>query len=281
MSFSKRDSKVSEFVNDDPLSRSQQDHTGVQSDDDNDNGDDKDWTHFAKNPNSKQTYVDKNDGRILQDDIDVPEPCQSDPNPQTYQQLPTTKGLATLSTNVVQEVPVPSDENLSIISASGSMHDIDQPVNLCCCGCGEDVSGSHHWCSISNKRVSAWCHADGAPQGFGSRYPCRTCNGMELGRKGTTDMSNPPLSVGTSGDVELDPSSDFNDEIEHIPPTVAVSFTAYRVRDSDRHLIDPKYDGASDVNAHVVAFSNLKDKLGNLHYTSWGKFYLKLLSILI
>ena len=49
------------------------------------------------------------------------------------------------------------------------------PVCLCCCGCRGNVDGSHHWCSVTNKRVFAWCYSEGVVNGFGSRHPCKGC----------------------------------------------------------------------------------------------------------
>ena len=49
---------------------------------------------------------------------------------------------------------------------------------VCCnsnCTDRSDVSTSAHFCSVSNKRVHAFCHAAGGPEGQGSTWPCETC----------------------------------------------------------------------------------------------------------
>ena len=48
-------------------------------------------------------------------------------------------------------------------------------ATLCCCGCKNDVSESNHYCSITGKRCLIFCYSDGAPERFGSRYPCKSC----------------------------------------------------------------------------------------------------------
>jgi hypothetical protein len=53
--------------------------------------------------------------------------------------------------------------------------------SLCCAGaaCSDphvDVSNSHHYCSVSSRRVHAWCYPPGKELGFGSRAPCSRCS---------------------------------------------------------------------------------------------------------
>ena len=45
---------------------------------------------------------------------------------------------------------------------------------FCCCGCGLNSSQSNHWCT-SGDRVMSWCFSEGAPEGFGGRWPCKRC----------------------------------------------------------------------------------------------------------
>ena len=53
--------------------------------------------------------------------------------------------------------------------------------SLCCAGaaCSDphvDVSNSHHYCSVSSRRVHAWCYPPDIELGFGSRAPCSRCS---------------------------------------------------------------------------------------------------------
>ena len=41
---------------------------------------------------------------------------------------------------------IPNDPEIKVVIASPGMR--------CCCGCGEETSGSHHYCSITGKRVT-------------------------------------------------------------------------------------------------------------------------------
>ena len=50
---------------------------------------------------------------------------------------------------------------------------------VCCCGCGANTTSSHHFCSITGKRVMCDCYDDGQDldmiEGFNSRAICRGC----------------------------------------------------------------------------------------------------------
>ena len=54
------------------------------------------------------------------------------------------------------------------------------PVVLrCCCllpSCLRDVSASAHTCRITGKKVFAMCFVAGAPEGYGSSWPCLGCD---------------------------------------------------------------------------------------------------------
>ena len=57
-----------------------------------------------------------------------------------------------------------------------NVHFLPSPITRCCCGvCTQDASGSEHFCSVSGKRCFAMCFSTGAPEGFGSRWPCIGC----------------------------------------------------------------------------------------------------------
>ena len=46
----------------------------------------------------------------------------------------------------------------------------------CCCGtCTQDASRLEHFCSLSGERCFAMCFLKGAPEVFGSRWPCIRC----------------------------------------------------------------------------------------------------------
>ena len=61
-----------------------------------------------------------------------------------------------------------------------NVHFLPSPITRCCCGiCTPDASGSEHFCSVSGKRCFAMCFSTGAPEGFGSRWPCNGC--VDLG----------------------------------------------------------------------------------------------------
>ena len=48
----------------------------------------------------------------------------------------------------------------------------------CCCGCGMDARGSNHYCSITGKRVFAFCYSDPNVEGFNTNAPCQRCKPM-------------------------------------------------------------------------------------------------------
>jgi len=52
-------------------------------------------------------------------------------------------------------------------------------VVRCCCllpSCLRDVSASAHTCIITGKKVFAMCFVAGAPEGYGSSWPCLGCD---------------------------------------------------------------------------------------------------------
>ena len=51
----------------------------------------------------------------------------------------------------------------------------DTSICLCCCGCESDATGSHHYCSISGKRMMSFCADYPFDGSFGSTSPCRSC----------------------------------------------------------------------------------------------------------
>ena len=46
--------------------------------------------------------------------------------------------------------------------------------DLCCCGFRIDASKSLHTCTVTGKRVLAWCHVE---EGYNG--PCKGCFGMQ------------------------------------------------------------------------------------------------------
>ena len=58
--------------------------------------------------------------------------------------------------------------------------------NRCCCeaeDCLNDVSGSQHYCSVTKRRVFAWCQTEAIDERFDSITPCIRCAGKQH-RKG-------------------------------------------------------------------------------------------------
>jgi len=49
------------------------------------------------------------------------------------------------------------------------------PESFCCCGCGFDTTFVNHFCSISKSKASSFCLSKGAPEEFGSSWPCIRC----------------------------------------------------------------------------------------------------------
>jgi len=47
--------------------------------------------------------------------------------------------------------------------------------SLCCCGCGFDTTLVNHFCSVSGFKARSFCLSKGAPEEFGSSWPCSRC----------------------------------------------------------------------------------------------------------
>lgn len=48
-------------------------------------------------------------------------------------------------------------------------------IERCCCGCGEDASGSNHYCSSTSKRITTFCMPQGSDECHGSSSVCNGC----------------------------------------------------------------------------------------------------------
>ena len=52
----------------------------------------------------------------------------------------------------------------------------DSAGAVCCCGCGGNVNGSHHTCSVTGRKVFAFCLQESETnEGFNSSGPCTRC----------------------------------------------------------------------------------------------------------
>jgi len=58
--------------------------------------------------------------------------------------------------------------------------------SLCCCGCGFDTTNVNHYCSISKLKARSLCLSKGAPEEFGSSWPCSRCANLNK----QTDICN-------------------------------------------------------------------------------------------
>jgi hypothetical protein len=78
-------------------------------------------------------------------------------------------------TAVLQGQPIPTSSDEETDQARRESKDMGNP---CCCGCGLDATLSNHYCSVSERRVMAWCYsADQVmEEGFGSRGICKGCD---------------------------------------------------------------------------------------------------------
>jgi len=60
-------------------------------------------------------------------------------------------------------------------------------MSRCCCeaeDCTGDVSKSHHRCARTNRRVFAWCMAQGTNEGFGNMGLCIRCGAFVAEQRG-------------------------------------------------------------------------------------------------
>jgi len=55
------------------------------------------------------------------------------------------------------------------------MNNVIIPESFCCCGCGFDTTNVNHYCSISKLKARSLCLSKGAPEEFGSSWPCSRC----------------------------------------------------------------------------------------------------------
>ena len=62
----------------------------------------------------------------------------------TESSTPQSPGTNTSIPN--QQSTIPNDPEIEVVNAS--------PVKRCCCGCGIEASGSHHFCSVTGNRVT-------------------------------------------------------------------------------------------------------------------------------
>jgi len=101
--------------------------------------------------------------------------------------------------------------------------------NLCCCGCGQDASTSRHFCSVTSKRIMAWCETVEFGKG-----PCKGC------------LESTVLEISGSSAIETKNIEDKNDSI-------------VEVKDDNDTENDP-YDDSDDENSvHDDYFANLKE----------------------
>jgi hypothetical protein len=60
-----------------------------------------------------------------------------------------------------------AEDRLSLLVQAASVVELSE---RCCCGCGLDVSESHHTCLATGKKCGGFC---GSVEGFGSASKCR------------------------------------------------------------------------------------------------------------
>ncbi len=95
------------------------------------------------------------------------------PETAVLQGQPITSSSTTNSTSSEE-----SDEDSSDEETDEASHEYKDMGNTCCCGCGLDATLSNHYCSVSERRVMAWCYSadQEMEEGFGRRGICKGCD---------------------------------------------------------------------------------------------------------
>ena len=84
------------------------------------------------------------------------------------------QAIALMDSDVSDNTTNGSNEEQDDVEVVEAMQITDN--GLCCCGCGLNASGSHHFCTYTNRRVMAFCLVNDSEEGFGSSGICKGCS---------------------------------------------------------------------------------------------------------
>jgi hypothetical protein len=143
---------------------------------------------------------------------------------------------------------------------------LDKINKFCCCGCGANASGSHHTCSVTNRKTMSFCFDSELEEGFGSNGVCVGCankNTVDKEEESTSEISIQAQKPEAEAAPEL---------TEHELELQGNTSTTIESESSNSEKLQPISMDASDALVQLEDFKiNIADKIFNANYSN-GSF---------